>query len=191
MRRFELGSVHGRTKFFLVLAFLVCLAGLWLLLVHAPLRAARQAAEGEARTARAELVRVQNDANRAQSESGARAAQQKWQRLLEGALPEHLAVERFLAALARRAAADGLILHGVTPGEGQAREDGLVEQPLALSLSGDYFSLLRFLQGLADLGADGRFVAIRELRVREGAPGEGLLAELSLVIFALPAGGAD
>ena len=176
----------GRGQLAAVLLLLVWLGGLWLFCVHEPLLAARRASEAEAQAARRELLTVQNFANREQAKSAGQAEQRRWETLLAAALPASLETGDFLAALARRASDGGLTLRSLTPSEPFAREDGLGEQSLTLSLSGDYFSLVQFLQELADLQAGGRFVKVNQCEVRTTAETDGILsATLSLSVFSL------
>jgi type IV pilus assembly protein PilO len=98
-------------------------------------------------------------------------------------LPGSLEQGNFLVALDRLAVRSHLRILSVVPGKAAA-DEGRHCLPVKLQLTGNYFSLLHFLQGLQQ---GERLVVINSLTVKQGKDREdALTAELGLSIFSVP-----
>lgn len=95
-----------------------------------------------------------------EAEIARRAAKQHQQ------LPCQLETGKFLAELQQLAAAKGVVLSAAAPGTVESKA-GCRQLPLRVTIAGDYFSLLDFLQGLEELE---RFSSVdkMELHSEEG-----------------------
>ena len=99
-------------------------------------------------------------------------------RSVEAMLPARLETGAFLAEMEKKAAAAGVALLGIAPGE-DGTADGFAAKKLRLSVSGDYFALMDYLYTLEQ---QGRFVKIDAMRgtVEDGA----FKGEIELWIYA-------
>ena len=99
-------------------------------------------------------------------------------RSVEAMLPARLETGAFLAETEKKAAAAGVALLGIAPGE-DGTADGFAAKKLRLSVSGDYFALMDYLYTLEQ---QGRFVKIDAMRgaVEDGA----FKGEIELWIYA-------
>lgn len=180
-----------REKALLAMALVLVFTAGWWAFFHTPLRASEARWQAEGEKAHAQLIEVQNYKN-GMANGAARQKEQKEKKrrhaFLADALPDGLEQGAFLGGLERLALACHLELAGVKPAEALERPDGLMELPVTVTVRGDYFSLLDFLQGLDAQKAGGRFVLVRGLSVRAGDDGGPLSATLQLSVFATGSG---
>ncbi len=99
-------------------------------------------------------------------------------RAVDAMIPARLEAGAFLAETEKKAAASGVVLLGVAPGDA-GMADGFATEMLRISVRGDYFALLDFLYVLEQ---QGRFVKINAMR--GAAEGGDFTGEIELWIYA-------
>ena len=155
-----MGLKGAQRRFCVMAGFSAVLAAAFYVFLYAPQREELQTKEAEAvelRRVVAEAEAFRKDHPDPAKEKGKAEARN---RLVAGLLPPRLEQGAFLMEAEKRAAAAGIKLAGVLPGDG-ADAGGAVRAPVRLSVSGEFFSLLDFLYSLEQRG---RFVKIDAVR---------------------------
>jgi len=153
----------GRKKLYLLSAAgLLLLSGI--IFWQGPYQAQRQVIEGRQavlQQQKEQVLSVENflnahgEAAAYEAEIARRSAKQHQQ------LPYQLETGKFLAELQQLAVDKGIVLHAAAPGA-VAGKAGCRQLPLRVTIAGDYFSLLDFLQGLEEME---RFSSVDELEL--------------------------
>ena len=153
-------SRQARKRFVLSAFFSVALAVSFYEFFYLPQRAELSAKQGEAVRLRREIAeassfrRAHPSPEQETKSLGART------RFVDAMIPTRLDEGAFLAETEKKAAAAGVALLGVAPGDGE-EADGFVQKKIRLSVRGEYFALLDFLYAMEQ---QGRFVKIDAVR---------------------------
>ena len=181
--KLKIPGSRGQRFFVLALAGTLLLLLFFYVVLHRPLQMAaadfrQQGAQAEKTvTAIANFQNAHLPLHDYQRELGRR------ERRARQALPGSMEQGEFLVALDRLAVRSHLRILSVVPGKAAA-DEGRHCLPVKLQLTGNYFSLLHFLQGLQQ---GERLVVINSLTVKQGKDREdALTAELGLRIFSVP-----
>lgn len=169
---------RARQRFCIMAVLAAVLGASFYFLSYVPQHDALRAKEAEAASLRHEIGAAA--AFRRSHPEPAKEAKTEGERkrAVEAMLPAKLEVGAFLAEAEKKAAAAGVALLGVAPGDA-GMADGFAREKLRFSVSGDYFELLDFLYALEQ---QGRFVKIDVMRgTVEGGSFKG---EIELWIYA-------
>lgn len=146
---------------------MVCI--LWLLLtllfvftVHYPIREEAEAIRRETELVTKEVVSIENFTNKHLNIKGYAEEVGKRHERADRALPNELEQSAVLGMLQRNALNNKVQLVSVSPGQIK-KESRLMELPIQIKLSCNYFQLLDFLKTLQD---EERFVKLNRLNVR-------------------------
>lgn len=169
---------EARLRFFGMAALAAALGASFYLLACAPQSDALREKEEEASALRREIETAAafRRAHPDPAKEAKAAAERK--RAVEKMLPARLDTGAFLAEAEKRAAASGVMLLGVAPGD-PGTSGGFATEKLRLSVRGDYFAMLDFLYALEQ---QGRFVKIEA--VRGNVEGGVFKGEIELWIYA-------
>lgn len=155
-----MGLKGAQRRFCVMAGFSAVLAAMFYIFLYAPQWEELQTKEAEASELRRVMAEAaafrKNHPDPAKEQSRAEVRK----RLVTGLLPPRLEQGAFLTETEKRAAAVGVKLLGVLPGDG-AEMGGVVRAPVRLSVRGEFFSLLDFLYSLEQRG---RFVKIDAVR---------------------------
>ena len=131
--------------------------------IHVPLLAAAQDIHGQAQDMARQITRIGNFCNAHINDKDYLQELKKRQSLADKALPAEMQQGQFWAETERLAERCGIRLLGLTP---ERNEDGkgCSSMTVKVHISGRYFSLLAFLQGLRD---GERLVTVKNMALQE------------------------
>ena len=131
--------------------------------IHVPLLAAAQDIHGQAQDMARQITRIGNFCNAHINDKDYLQELKKRQSLADKALPAEMQQGQFWAETERLAERCGIRLLGLTP---ERNEDGkgCSSMTVKVHISGGYFSLLAFLQGLRD---GERLVTVKNMALQE------------------------
>ncbi|MBR2216316.1 MAG: hypothetical protein IJ849_11270 [Selenomonadaceae bacterium] len=143
--RYCLGRLKGKNLVITSLAVACLLATLFWVGVHEPLMAEIEATDAQQKNIAQAEIDLENFLNRHPDRDAYTAELKARESYLAGLLPEEMNESDFIAFLERKALRHGVLILGVTPGEGYVVA-GCRAHPIDLTLETDYFSLLAFLR---------------------------------------------
>lgn len=175
-----------KVRFLSALCLLIIISCLFYLLLYLP-QLDKIAVQQE------RLVEKEESIRRAESFHEAHADTEEYERTMlanmqaaDARLPDAMQQGDFLSMLQAAALKQGILLRGVVPGQ-EEQKTGYKAKPVQLTIEGNYFQLLDFLQ---ELESEARFVRLDSMVIDKAArDGRGLLCHLQISIYA--AGQAD
>jgi len=148
--------------------------------LHVPLSAATEDYRQQAVESSQVVTKITNFKNAHMDFLPYEAEIEKREKRVRGYLPASIGQGEFILAVERLALQNGMKLERIIPQQLVNGEDSLC-LPLKVGLSGSYFSLLNFLQGLQQ---GERFVKVKDMSVKVEA-GD-MIVDLLLNIYAVP-----
>lgn len=158
-----LEAVEGKRLLLGTAGACVALFFLFLLFVHQPLQASREAEKAKQQQDELLYTKIANFKNAHMGEASPEAALETRRQQVDANLPEAMQQGGFLAMLQRTATEDGVHIREIKPEKLEERE-GYAALPITLTIQADYFSLLDFLRDIEKLE---RFVSISDFSVVE------------------------
>ena len=145
--------------FALICALCVFLFVAFFYFVHIPLQEETQQLEREAKDLSAQIIAVENFANKHQDIKEYSAAISKRQEKADRALPDSLEQSTVISLLQHHALNQQIQLVSITPGQTKTEHE-LIMLPIQIKLNCNYFQFLDFLKAIQE---DGRFLQISRL----------------------------